>query len=99
MVRAWYFDSLPGDQREPHKGEDVSLDELSGIGVLYWKVRTLLEVASLPPLNTKGCSHRLNGRHGSSVEYKLLQDAGSRLWVIYLDNAEIAEAWDLPVVM
>ena len=39
MVRAWYFDSVPGDQREPHKGEDVSLEELVKIGVLYWKVR------------------------------------------------------------
>ena len=38
MVRAWYFDALPGDQRKPHKGEDVSLDELEKIGVLYWKV-------------------------------------------------------------
>lgn len=42
MVRAWYFDCLPGDQREPHRGEDVSLEELVKIGVLYWKVATPL---------------------------------------------------------
>ena len=46
MVRAWYFDSVPGDQREPHKGEDVSLEELVRIGVLYWKVACTR--ASLP---------------------------------------------------
>ena len=42
MVRAWYMDSLPGDQRLPHRSEgsqEVSLDKLAELGVLYWKVQ------------------------------------------------------------
>lgn len=41
MVLAWFMDSIPGDQRLPHKPSDcevVSLDRLATLGVLYWKV-------------------------------------------------------------
>ena len=41
MVRAWYMDTIPGDQRlehRPHDATDVSLEQLAGLGVLYWKV-------------------------------------------------------------
>ena len=41
MPRAWYIDSLPGDQRLEHRlegREDVPIQQLASLGVLYWKV-------------------------------------------------------------
>ena len=41
MVSAWLFDGVPGDQRLPHKREgsqEISLEKLAELGVLYWKV-------------------------------------------------------------
>ena len=41
MVRAWYMDKAPGDQRLEHRAQgtaDVPLDRLASLGVLYWKV-------------------------------------------------------------
>ena len=41
MVRAWYMDSSPADQRMPHRLEgasDVSLQDLAKLGVHYWRV-------------------------------------------------------------
>ena len=41
MVRAWYMDASGADQRLPHQAaecEDVSLEELSKLGVEYWTV-------------------------------------------------------------
>ena len=41
MVRAWYMDASGADQRLPHwaaECEDVSLEELSKLGVEYWTV-------------------------------------------------------------
>lgn len=38
---AWYMDDSQADQRSPHKPdnlEEVSLDLLANLGVLYWKV-------------------------------------------------------------
>ncbi len=35
------FDGVPGDQRVPHRAEgsqEVSLEKLAELGVLYWKV-------------------------------------------------------------
>ena len=46
MPRAWYMDNSDCDQREPHRpvnAEDVSLDQLASIGVLYWKVQNLAQ--------------------------------------------------------
>ncbi|EJU03834.1 ARD/ARD family protein [Dacryopinax primogenitus] len=38
-MRAYYFDDEPTDQRLPHdSGEEVSLDTLSHLGVLYWSI-------------------------------------------------------------
>ena len=45
MVRVWYFDGLPGDQRLPHKlagGQEVTLEKLAELGILYWEVKHLL---------------------------------------------------------
>lgn len=42
MVRAWYMDKVPGDQRLEHRAKgtaDVPLDRLASLGVLYWKVK------------------------------------------------------------
>ena len=42
MVRAWYMDKAPGDQRLEHRAKetaDVPLDRLASLGVLYWKVK------------------------------------------------------------
>ena len=41
-LSAWYMDNEPGDQRlehMPHPSEEVSLDVLKSLGVLYWQVR------------------------------------------------------------
>ena len=41
MVRAWYMDKAPGDQRLEHRAKgtaDIPLDRLASLGVLYWKV-------------------------------------------------------------
>lgn len=42
MVQAWIYDEkAPGDQRAPHQftpNQEVSLDVLSVLGVLYWKI-------------------------------------------------------------
>lgn len=49
MVLAWYMDDGPGDQRLPHKPdncEEVSLDMLASLGVLYWKVRINLALST-----------------------------------------------------
>ena len=44
MVRAWYMDTVAGDQRLEHRprdATDVSLEELANLGVLYWKVKII----------------------------------------------------------
>ncbi|KDQ59089.1 hypothetical protein JAAARDRAFT_33819 [Jaapia argillacea MUCL 33604] len=39
MVRVYYYDNIPGDQRLPHdSGKPVSLSTLEEIGVSYWYV-------------------------------------------------------------
>eukprot|EP00731_Ephydatia_muelleri_P010453 Em0005g1039a len=41
MVKAWYMDNAPDDQRLPHRPEgapDLSLELLASLGVLYWKI-------------------------------------------------------------
>lgn len=41
MVQAWYMDSSDADQRLPHQldpPQPVSMDYLTKIGVLYWKI-------------------------------------------------------------
>ncbi|XP_060025428.1 acireductone dioxygenase isoform X2 [Lagenorhynchus albirostris] len=41
MVQAWYMDKSADDPRRPHRGEParpVSLEQLRGLGVLYWKL-------------------------------------------------------------
>lgn len=41
-MRAYFYDNLPGDQREPHdSGKTVGVDELSKIGVLYYRISDL----------------------------------------------------------
>ncbi|KAI9746587.1 MAG: 1,2-dihydroxy-3-keto-5-methylthiopentene dioxygenase [Claussenomyces sp. TS43310] len=47
-MRAYWFDNKPGDQREPHdSGKDVSLDELSKLGVLYYRMSEVSDVDKL----------------------------------------------------
>nr|XP_027793628.1 1,2-dihydroxy-3-keto-5-methylthiopentene dioxygenase [Marmota flaviventris] len=41
MVQAWYMDESGGDPRLPHRpepGRAVGLEQLRGLGVLYWKL-------------------------------------------------------------
>ncbi|XP_059798275.1 acireductone dioxygenase isoform X2 [Balaenoptera ricei] len=41
MVQAWYMDKSADDPRRPHRGEParpVGLEQLRGLGVLYWKL-------------------------------------------------------------
>ena len=41
MVQAWYMDKSADDPRRPHRREParpVSLEQLRGLGVLYWKL-------------------------------------------------------------
>ena len=39
IMRAYYFDNLPGDQRLPHKTERyVDIADLRKLGVLHWTV-------------------------------------------------------------
>lgn len=50
MVKAWLFDGAPGDQRLPHRlegSQEISLDKLKEIGVLYWEVRESTIIAIL----------------------------------------------------
>ncbi|OBT38947.1 hypothetical protein VE00_10895 [Pseudogymnoascus sp. WSF 3629] len=47
-MRAYWYDNLPGDQRELHdSGRSVSLDQLSRIGVLYFRYPDLDQVDAL----------------------------------------------------
>ncbi|KFZ23408.1 hypothetical protein V502_02098 [Pseudogymnoascus sp. VKM F-4520 (FW-2644)] len=47
-MRAYWYDNLPGDQREPHdSGREVSLDQLSRVGVLYYSYSNLEQVDAL----------------------------------------------------
>jgi len=47
-MRAYWFDNKPGDQREPHdSGRDVSIDTLSNLGVLYYRMPELEAVDKL----------------------------------------------------
>jgi len=47
-MRAYWFDNLPGDQREPHdSGKDVSLDELKTLGILYYRFDDVADVDRL----------------------------------------------------
>ncbi|KZP01409.1 1,2-dihydroxy-3-keto-5-methylthiopentene dioxygenase [Calocera viscosa TUFC12733] len=47
-MRAYYFDDEPTDQRLPHdSGEEVSLDTLDQLGVLYWSI-PVAEGESIP---------------------------------------------------
>jgi len=46
-MKAYWFDNEAGDQREPHEGPPVSLEKLSNIGVLYYKITSDQEVEEL----------------------------------------------------
>ncbi|KAJ5092352.1 Acireductone dioxygenase ARD family [Penicillium alfredii] len=47
-MRAYWYDNLPGDQREPHdSGNIVSEDKLASLGVLYKHLPTLEAVDAL----------------------------------------------------
>ncbi|KFY17705.1 hypothetical protein V492_00451 [Pseudogymnoascus sp. VKM F-4246] len=47
-MRAYWYDNLPGDQREPHdSGREVSLDQLSRVGVLYYNYSDIEQVDAL----------------------------------------------------
>jgi 1,2-dihydroxy-3-keto-5-methylthiopentene dioxygenase len=38
-MRAYYFDNLPGDQRQKHdSGRSIDSSHLGKIGVLYWSI-------------------------------------------------------------
>ncbi|KFY02352.1 hypothetical protein V490_00543 [Pseudogymnoascus sp. VKM F-3557] len=47
-MKAYWYDNLPGDQREPHdSGREVSIDQLSRVGVLYYRYPDLEQVDAL----------------------------------------------------
>jgi 1,2-dihydroxy-3-keto-5-methylthiopentene dioxygenase len=47
-MKAYYYDNLPGDQREPHdSGRTVSESYLSSLGVLYQRCPTISAVDAL----------------------------------------------------
>ncbi|MBW03587.1 1,2-dihydroxy-3-keto-5-methylthiopentene dioxygenase, partial [Eschrichtius robustus] len=46
MVQAWYMDKSADDPWRPHRGEParpVGLEQLRGLGVLYWKIKMFYE--------------------------------------------------------
>ena len=65
MVQAWYMDKSADDPRRPHRGEPalpVGLEQLRGLGVLYWKVRGTGGAVGVSRGGGSGAGARAGGR-------------------------------------